>query len=50
MATDPKIAAQNFIHALNGMSRLLEKYKAKNERISKDIPVLKEVVNAVWRK
>jgi len=28
----------------------LEKYKAENERISKDIPVLKEVVEAVWRK
>jgi N12 class adenine-specific DNA methylase len=50
MASDPKIAAQNFIHALDTMPRLLEKYKADNERISKDIPVLKEVVNAVWRK
>ena len=32
------------------MPRLLEKYKADNMRISKDIPVLKEVVGAVWRK
>jgi hypothetical protein len=50
MASDPKIAAQNFIHALDGMPRLLEKYLVDNERISKDIPVLKEVVEAVWRK
>lgn len=50
MASDPKIAAQNFIHALDSMPRLLEKYKADNDRISKDIPVLKEVVGAVWRK
>ena len=50
MAADPKVAAQNFIHALDSMPRLLEKYKAENERISKDIPVLKEVVEAVWRK
>jgi N12 class adenine-specific DNA methylase len=50
MASDPKIAAQNFIHALDSMPRLLEKYKGDNERISKDIPVLKEVVGAVWRK
>ncbi len=50
MASDPKIAAQNFIHALDSMPRLLEKYKTDNERISKDIPVLKEVVGAVWRK
>ena len=32
------------------MPRLMEKYQAENERISKDIPVLKEVVEAVWRK
>lgn len=50
MASDPKIAAQNFIHALDSMPRLLEKYKVDNERISMDIPVLKEVVGAVWRK
>jgi DNA-binding transcriptional regulator GbsR (MarR family) len=50
MAADPKVAAQNFIHALDSMPRLLEKYRAENERISKDIPVLKEVVEAVWRK
>ena len=50
MASDPKIAAQNFIHALDSMPRLLEKYKSDNEIISKDIPVLKEVVGAVWRK
>ncbi len=50
MASDPKVAAQNFIHALDGMPSLLEKYRADNERISKDIPVLKEVVEAVWRK
>ena len=50
MAADPKVAAQNFIHALDSMPRLLEKYKVENERISKDIPVLKEVVEAIWRK
>jgi len=50
MAADPKVAAQNFIHALDSLPRLMEKYQAENERISKDIPVLKEVVEAVWRK
>jgi N12 class adenine-specific DNA methylase len=50
IASDPKTAAQNFIHALDTMPRLLEKYKTDNEKISKDIPVLKEVVEAVWRK
>lgn len=50
LANDPKTAAQNFIHALESMPRLLEKYQTDNEKISKDIPVLKEVVEAVWRK
>ena len=50
MASDPKVAAQNFIHALDSMPRLLERYKAENERISIDIPVLKEIVEAAWRK
>ena len=50
IASDPKTAAQNFIHALDTMPRLLEKYKADNEKMSKDIPVLKEVVEALWRK
>ena len=50
IASDSKTAAQNFIHALDTMPRLLEKYKVDNEKISKDIPVLKGVVEAVWRK
>ncbi len=50
LTADLKVAAQNFIHALDNMPRLLVKYRAENERIPKDIPVLKEVVEAVWRK
>lgn len=46
MASDPKVVAQNFIHSLDCMPRLLEKYRAENEN-SKDIPVLKEVVEAM---
>jgi len=50
MASNSRIAAENFIHALDSMPRLLEKYKTDNERLSTDIPVLKEVVGTVWRK
>ena len=50
MASEPKTAAQNFLNALDTMPRLLEKYKSENDVISKDIPVLKEVIEAVWRK
>ena len=50
MATDPKTAALNFLNALDTMPKLLEKYSADNERLKKDIPVLKEVVEGTWRK
>lgn len=50
MATDPKTAAQNFLNALDTMSKLLERYQADNEKLQKDIPVLKEVVEGTWRK
>lgn len=50
MATDPKTAAQNFLNALDTMPKLLEKYQTDNEKLQKDIPVLKEVVEASWRK
>ena len=50
MATDPKTAALNFMNALDTMPKLLEKYQADNQKIEKDIPVLKEVVEGTWRK
>lgn len=50
MATDPKTAAQNFLNALDTMPKLLEKYQTDNEKLQKDIPILKEVVEASWRK
>lgn len=51
IAADPKLASQNFLHALtDNMPRLLERYKADNEKLSKDIPVLKEVVESTWKR
>lgn len=50
MATEPKTAAQNFLNALDTMPKLLERYQADNEKLQKDIPVLKEVVESTWRK
>ncbi len=50
MATDPKTAAQNFLNALDTMPKLQEKYQSDNEKLQKDIPVLKEVVEGTWRK
>ncbi|MCK3683072.1 helicase-related protein [Maribellus sp. YY47] len=51
MAVDPKLASQNFLHALvENMPRLLERYKRDNEKLSKDIPILKEVEESTWRR
>lgn len=51
MAVDPKLASQNFLHALvENMPRLLNRYKTDIEKLSKDIPVLKEVVESTWRR
>ena len=50
MATDPKTAALNFINALDTMPRLLEKYKSDNDILQKDVPILKEIAESVWKK
>lgn len=50
MASDPKTAAQNFLNALDTMPKLLERYQSDNQKLEKDIPVLKEVVESNWRK
>jgi hypothetical protein len=50
MASDPKTAAQNFLNALDTMPKLLEKYQTDNQKLEKDIPILKEVVESNWRK
>jgi tRNA/tmRNA/rRNA uracil-C5-methylase (TrmA/RlmC/RlmD family) len=35
---------------VENMPRLLGRYKADNEKLLKDIPVLKEVVESIWRR
>ena len=50
IASEPKTASLNFLNALNTMPKLRDKYQEENEKLQKDIPVLKEVVEGVWRK
>ncbi len=50
IAADPKTAAANFLNALDTMPALLEKYKTDNEKLMKDVPVLKAVVESLWKK
>lgn len=50
LAADPRLASQNFINALATIEPTLEKFQKENEQLSKDIPLLKEVVESTWRK
>jgi N12 class adenine-specific DNA methylase len=50
IANDPKLAVSYFLHALEKIPSLIEKYNTETEKISKDIPALQEIVSASWRK
>ena len=50
LATDPKTATLTFLRALETIPNLLEKYQKDTERISKDIPILQEVIGGTWKK
>ena len=50
LAADPRLAAQNFINALGTIEPTLEKFRNENEKLTKDIPILREVVDGTWRK
>lgn len=50
IATDPLLASKNFINALEKIPNLIEKYQSDNQKMEKDIPILKEVINSVFRK
>lgn len=50
LANEPKLAALNFLNALERIPKLIEKYQADTEKISKDVPVLRGIVNGTWRK
>jgi N12 class adenine-specific DNA methylase/predicted RNA methylase len=50
IASDPKTAAQNFLNALDTMPGLIDKHKADNEKLMRDVPTLKAVVEGIWKK
>jgi N12 class adenine-specific DNA methylase len=50
LATEPKLAALNFLNALERIPKLIEKYELEIAKIAKDIPVMNEIVNGIWRK
>lgn len=50
MAADPKLASLNFLNALERIPKYIEQYKISNESLERDIPILNDVVNGIWRK
>ena len=50
IAQDPKLAVTYFLHALEKIPSLIEKYEKETEKLSKDLPVLQEIVGSTWRK
>ncbi|MBN9302537.1 MULTISPECIES: N-6 DNA methylase [Dysgonomonas] len=50
IALDSLLAATNFLKALEKIPALLEKYRSDNQKLEKDLPVLKEVINSVFKR
>src|SRR5690606_20168218 len=50
IAKDEKLAATNFLNALEKLPGYIEQEKKKIAEIQKDLPVLQEVVNGSWSK
>lgn len=50
IAADPLLASKNFINALEKIPNLMEKYQVDNQKLEKDIPVLKEVIDSTFKK
>ncbi|RKE52389.1 N-6 DNA methylase [Sphingobacterium detergens] len=50
MATDAKTASLNFLNALEKIPGILEQEQKKISELQKDLPILQEVVNGMWKK
>jgi len=50
IALDPVLASKNFLNALDRIPGLIEKYEKENEKLSKDLPVLKDVIGTIFKK
>lgn len=50
MATDPELASKNFLNALHKIPTLIDNEKKRVADKEKDLPVLCEVADAVWKK
>lgn len=50
MASDPKLASMNFLNALQKIPTLIDNENKRIAKEQKDLPVLREVEDALWKK
>jgi hypothetical protein len=50
IANNPQLAVRYFLHALEKIPSLIEKYEKENEKLKNDLPVLQEIANSTWRR
>ena len=50
IAKDEKLAAMNFLNALEKLPGYIEQEQKKITEIQKDLPILQEVINGTWSK
>ena len=50
MAKDPELASVNFVRALEKLPGYIDQEKKKIAELEKDLPVLREVVDGIWKK
>lgn len=50
IATDPKLASMNFLNALDKIPNLIEKYEVENNKLAKDLPIFKEIMDTTFKK
>lgn len=50
MASEPKLAAMNFLNALQKIPTLIDNEHKRIAKVESSLPVLQKVVNVVWKK
>lgn len=50
MASDPKLAAMNFLNALEKIPGLIREEQETADKLQRDLPILREVVEGTWSK
>ncbi len=50
IAADPELATASFLHALDKMQLMVDRYEKECTKLAADIPILQELQSSTWRK